>query len=289
MSEPRLEPGAGLLPDGRVVVAGGHGFPTFPESSRTAEIYDPAANTWTPTGSLAIPRGEGNTMDMLPDGRAIIVGGYWWRQITPGPPEDWSDPVYEDTAEIYDPRSGAWTTTPPMVAGRAGHVSAVLPGGDLLVAGGYGGASPFGQRFSVSDAPAPAPQTLPGPTVTQSPARPVAGPARVSAVVRVKAAVPGFASGAAARRLTVSRAGIVAVRVTCAAGAGTCRDEVVLKTRGKHPRTLGRARFTLKAGEAGTVTVKLSRTVRTALRGRSTAARVVLVKRARGLDVTVRG
>ena len=40
---------------------------------------------------------------------------------------------------------------------------------------------------------------------------------------------------------------------------------------------------------AGTVTVKLSRTVRTALRGRTTAARVVLVTRARGLDVTVRG
>ena len=53
MSHPRYVHGAALLPDGRVLVAGGwYATSNSDPSHETAEIYDPAANRWTATGSM---------------------------------------------------------------------------------------------------------------------------------------------------------------------------------------------------------------------------------------------
>ena len=45
---------ATLLPNGMVLVAGGHDGPSFTPSDilSSAELYDPASGTWTVTGSL---------------------------------------------------------------------------------------------------------------------------------------------------------------------------------------------------------------------------------------------
>src|SRR5260221_14714513 len=52
---------ATLLPNGKVLVAGGTDFSTAENgisdpTRASAEIYDPATGTWTPTGSMNQPR-----------------------------------------------------------------------------------------------------------------------------------------------------------------------------------------------------------------------------------------
>jgi len=66
---------ATLLPNGLVLVAGGN---DGPEGGRgvtaTAELYDPAANRWSLTGSMAVAR-SGHTATLLKNGKVLVVGG----------------------------------------------------------------------------------------------------------------------------------------------------------------------------------------------------------------------
>jgi hypothetical protein len=56
-----------LLPDGRVLVVGG-------TSSPFAEVWDPAAGFWTPTGQMANARSSNFGTVVLPDGRVLVDG-----------------------------------------------------------------------------------------------------------------------------------------------------------------------------------------------------------------------
>ncbi len=101
---------ATLLKDGRVLVAGGRTCnappPTrcnFTFRSNSAEIYDPASNTWTPTASLLVAR-HTNRAALLPNGKVLVPAGF---QQTGSNTE----------AELYtpasDPANGTWTSCPP--------------------------------------------------------------------------------------------------------------------------------------------------------------------------------
>jgi N-acetylneuraminic acid mutarotase len=116
---------ATLLPNGSVLVVGGHGQPTL------AELYDPASGTWTATASPKIRYHVEHAATLLPDGRVLVTGG---------PPNGRNG---SRTAEVYDPGSGLWTLTGNMVRVRLGHTATLLPDGRVLVAGGYseGGSS----------------------------------------------------------------------------------------------------------------------------------------------------
>jgi len=62
----------------------------------------------------------------LRDGRVLVVGGT----------KDFTNGL--NSAEIYDPATGAWSWTGSLNTGRYTHVAALLPNGTVLVAGGAG-------------------------------------------------------------------------------------------------------------------------------------------------------
>jgi hypothetical protein len=78
MNEPREDATATLLPNGKVVIAGGSGRSG---SLSSTEIYDPATNTFaTSTPSMNEPR-EDAMATLLPNGKVLIAGGEIARQF----------------------------------------------------------------------------------------------------------------------------------------------------------------------------------------------------------------
>ena len=78
MASPRKQHVATILPDGKVLVVGGHSgpgkdnpaYPVYP-----AELWDPATETWTTLASMATYRGYHSSAFVLPDGRVVSAGG----------------------------------------------------------------------------------------------------------------------------------------------------------------------------------------------------------------------
>jgi hypothetical protein len=122
MRTKRTDAPAALLPDGRVVVAGGFGESS---SEATFEIYDPAADTWAPPAALNRSRRTGARMTRLSDGRLVLTGGFTGGLLG----------REQSVAELFDPGAGTWTETPPAAYGRSQHVAAALGDGSLLVVG----------------------------------------------------------------------------------------------------------------------------------------------------------
>ena len=132
MPRPRYGHIAFRLQDGRVLAAGGWSSQDFRTESAvtSAEIYDPATDTWTPTGEMNRPRGL-PMGTVLPDGRVLVAGGILYRD---------RDAV--ESAEIYDPRTGRWMETASMSSKRGLASLTLLPDGRVLVAGGVDGKEP---------------------------------------------------------------------------------------------------------------------------------------------------
>jgi Ca2+-binding RTX toxin-like protein len=128
MSVPRADAVAAPLPDGRVLIAGGTYFNGLSfEALQSAEIFDPASGSFSPTGSMTVPRAEAVAAP-LPDGRVLIAGGTYF-----------NGNFFEtlQSAEIFDPASGSFSPTGSMTVPRAEAVAAPLPDGRVLVAGGF--------------------------------------------------------------------------------------------------------------------------------------------------------
>jgi hypothetical protein len=123
---PRTGHTATLLATGQVLVVGGqdlsHNFLT------SAELYNSATGNWTATGSTATPRLD-HSATLLPNGEVLVAGGYLGLNSQ-------YQPVYTATAELYNPSTGSWKSTGSMTVPRAFAGAALLPNGEVLMAGG---------------------------------------------------------------------------------------------------------------------------------------------------------
>jgi len=62
-----------LLPDGRVLVPGGHTAFQTPVSS--SDLYDPRTGTWTAAGSMSVVRAGQSSIVLRGDRSALVMGG----------------------------------------------------------------------------------------------------------------------------------------------------------------------------------------------------------------------
>ena len=118
----RVESTATALYDGRVLVVGGYAGPIpYTNAIASAELWDPATESFAPAGSMSERRAL-HTATLLIDGRVLVVGG-----SSEG--ASWS-------AELWDPASGAFHPLPPLSFARRGHTATLLSDGRVLVVGG---------------------------------------------------------------------------------------------------------------------------------------------------------
>lgn len=123
MNTERAAHSATLLPNGKVLIAGGFREEGTSEIAiASAEIFEPATNTFTPTSDMNEPR-DGHTATRLPSGQVLIVGG-------------WNESGRSSTAELYNPQTGAFEYTGSLMSPRQGLTATLLQNGKVLIAGG---------------------------------------------------------------------------------------------------------------------------------------------------------
>lgn len=120
---------ATLLANGQVLVAGG--FDSHSETMlSSAELFDPAAQSFAVTGPMITPR-QWHTATLLDNGKVLVTGGL---NTIGGTTNVLS------SAETYDPLAGTFTTAPgAMSSPRYGHTATLLGNGKVLIAGGCTG------------------------------------------------------------------------------------------------------------------------------------------------------
>lgn len=147
LRRPRAAHGQVMLGDGRILVIGGEASsePFIPLDD--CEIFDPVSFEFELAAPMNFARSFADAT-VLNDGRVLVTGGQSLAQ---------SGVVFREDAEIYDPVTDTWTLVPePMHAGRTGHFSLTLAGGDVVIVGGESGVPSAARWLQVSNAFAPA-------------------------------------------------------------------------------------------------------------------------------------
>jgi len=118
MNAARISHTSTRLPNGKVLIT---------DRNASAELYDPDARTFTPTGAMSEARLNA-TATLLKDGKVLIAGGGAHFTGTP-----------LATAEIFDPDTGSFSPIAgTLQSARSLHTATLLPDGKVLIAGGFG-------------------------------------------------------------------------------------------------------------------------------------------------------
>jgi N-acetylneuraminic acid mutarotase len=116
---------ATLLGNGKVLVAGGgRTGSTGTTALASAELYDPASNSWFPAAPMSAARYQ-HTATLLGNGKVVVAGGI-------------SDSGALSSAELYDSPSNTWSPAASMSTSRSLQTATLLANGKVLVAGGNG-------------------------------------------------------------------------------------------------------------------------------------------------------
>lgn len=123
MTAERSHAGHALLSDGRLMLAGGHGFTGgFVAELASVEIFNPASKSWTGGGTLGTERSDA-ALIAVPGGTAVLGGGWNETDYTLSSVEHWN--------------GTAWSTLPAkLTEPRMFHVGARLTDGRILFAAG---------------------------------------------------------------------------------------------------------------------------------------------------------
>jgi hypothetical protein len=127
------------LQNGKVLIVGG----TNNESRtrlRSAELYDPVSGTWSVTDSMRVAR-DIPSGTLLSDGRVLVAGGSGTGTNL--------DAL--ESAELFDPATGRWTSSASMQVARGAHSFTLLAGDRVLAAGGSAGTFTVPQLHRTSE------------------------------------------------------------------------------------------------------------------------------------------
>jgi N-acetylneuraminic acid mutarotase len=123
MTQPRCYHSATLLPNGEVLIAGGvDSLYNSPDTSTTAELYNPSTGTWQATGSLNT--GRASQVALLENGQVLAAGGYNTSNSTS---------IYLASVELYQPSTGKWSFTASMRVPTIPTTPVLLPNSDVLI------------------------------------------------------------------------------------------------------------------------------------------------------------
>jgi N-acetylneuraminic acid mutarotase len=126
---------ATLLADGTVLVVGGRNHTGWGGLHNTFEIFDPESGTWFMPAEVLHRARVRHTAILLTDGRVAAIGG----RLIESQPQ-----MTLDSFETFDPETGMWSmTAEALAAGRYLHTATLLPDGQILVVGGWGGYFPL--------------------------------------------------------------------------------------------------------------------------------------------------
>jgi N-acetylneuraminic acid mutarotase len=117
-----------LLSNGSVLVVGGCVNDCLSATTRSAELYNPIAGTFTATGSMVQARAEFG-VTLLANGQVLVAGGCTAYDAN-------GCLAVTNKAEIYNPATGTWTATGALRAVRHAMTATRLASGKVLVAGG---------------------------------------------------------------------------------------------------------------------------------------------------------
>jgi hypothetical protein len=139
-NEARYGASATLLPDGKVLLAGGMSFSYANDYGRldSAEVYDPVTDSWTATTNMPAPTSQATSI-LQPDGRVLVIG----TTFSPG------SSVFS-AVDVYDPATGTWTAL-SVEPGVRYDTATLLSDGTVLVTGEVDGGADAACKAALYD------------------------------------------------------------------------------------------------------------------------------------------